>query len=73
MDSERRLSAFNLQLSTPRAVHFIGVGGIGMSALAHVLLDAGLQVSGSDAHASRLTDELAARGLRFSEGQRATK
>ncbi len=71
MDSEPRHSTFNFQLSTPKAVHFIGVGGIGMSALAHVLLDGGVQVSGSDAQASRLTDELAARGLRFNEGQRA--
>ncbi len=58
-------------LVIPQRVHFIGVGGIGMSALAHVLLDKGVQVSGSDAHASRLTEELAARGMRFSVGQRA--
>jgi UDP-N-acetylmuramate--alanine ligase len=58
-------------LSAARRAHFIGVGGIGMSALAHVLLDAGWEVSGSDARASKLTEELAARGMRFSEGQSA--
>ena len=55
-----------------KQVHFIGVGGIGMSALAHLLLDAGIAVSGSDLKASRLTDQLATRGMAFSEGQAAT-
>jgi UDP-N-acetylmuramate--alanine ligase len=69
MAGKGQLVAHGSWLMAYRSVHFIGVGGIGMSALAHVLLDAGVNVSGSDTHASRLTEELAARGLRFAEGQ----
>lgn len=42
--------------------HFIGIGGIGMSALAHILLQRGIKVSGSDVAASSATDELKKRG-----------
>jgi len=35
--------------------HFIGIGGIGMSALANILLEKGLKVSGSDVAASYVT------------------
>ncbi len=45
-------SFFNLQDNGPRRVHFIGIGGIGMSALAFVLLARGHKVSGSDANES---------------------
>lgn len=44
-----RPSTEKLVLSPERPVHFIGVGGIGMSALAKVLLQSGFTVSGSDA------------------------
>jgi len=43
-------------------VHFIGIGGYGMSAIARVMLDLGYQVSGSDMAKKDLTDKLAARG-----------
>ena len=42
--------------------HFIGIGGIGMSALAQILLDRGYQVSGSDIKPSDITDNLSANG-----------
>ncbi|WP_348663201.1 bifunctional UDP-N-acetylmuramate--L-alanine ligase/D-alanine--D-alanine ligase [Chlamydia vaughanii] len=42
--------------------HFIGIGGIGMSALAHILLDRGYFVSGSDLHAGAAVDKLIAKG-----------
>ena len=42
----------------PRAIHFIGIGGSGMSGLAEVLLTTGCRVSGSDLKASDLTDRL---------------
>ncbi len=44
-------------------VHFIGIGGIGMSGLAKVLNSIGYQVSGSDAKSSRETRELQALGV----------
>ena len=52
-------------------VYFIGIGGINMSAIAHVLLARGFSVSGSDSHASALTDELEEMGATIYVGQRA--
>ncbi|NLS77261.1 MAG: UDP-N-acetylmuramate--L-alanine ligase [Chloroflexi bacterium] len=52
-------------------VHFVGIGGIGLSAIAHILLNWGGRVSGSDLRLSKITDELAALGARVCEGQRA--
>ncbi len=52
-------------------IHFIGIGGIGMSALARILLDRGSGVSGSDAQASPLTEELAREGAKITIGHRA--
>ncbi|WP_035106656.1 UDP-N-acetylmuramate--L-alanine ligase [Desulfovirgula thermocuniculi] len=46
----------------PAWVHFIGIGGAGMSALASILLDLGHKVSGSDLAASKATTRLASRG-----------
>jgi UDP-N-acetylmuramate--alanine ligase len=55
----------------PQPVHFVGIGGIGMSGLAEVLLDLGYRVSGSDLKASATTDRLAARGATIFEGHAA--
>lgn len=52
-------------------VHFIGIGGIGMSALAQILLARGTPVSGSDAQASEMTTRLQQLGARVSIGHRA--
>ena len=52
-------------------VHFIGVGGIGMSALAHVLCFRNYAVSGSDLVENRLTAELARLGARIHVGHAA--
>ncbi len=54
-------------------VHFVGIGGIGLSAIAHILLDWGARVSGSDLHLSPITAELAGLGARIYEGQRASQ
>jgi UDP-N-acetylmuramate--alanine ligase len=43
-------------------LHFIGIGGIGMSGIAEVLLDLGYQVSGSDLNSSPVTENLAQKG-----------
>ena len=45
--------------------HFIGIGGIGMSALAHILLEKGAKVSGSDAFASATTRKLETGGAQI--------
>ena len=43
-------------------VHFVGIGGIGMSGIAEVLLNLGYQVSGSDRKPSAVTARLAEMG-----------
>ncbi|HZB95911.1 MAG TPA: UDP-N-acetylmuramate--L-alanine ligase, partial [Herpetosiphonaceae bacterium] len=48
--------------------HIVGVGGAGMSAIAHLLLDQGHHVSGCDLQDNALTGELAARGARIDHG-----
>ncbi len=53
------------------SVHMIGIGGISMSALAHMLLDFGYRVSGSDANASHLTEDLQRTGAKIYIGQSA--
>lgn len=52
-------------------VHLIGVGGAGLSAIASVLLDMGMQVSGSDRQPSPALQRLAERGAEVAIGQRA--
>ena len=54
-----------------RKIHFIGVGGAGMSALARILLDKGYEVSGSDQKMSDVAKQLAARGAKIFEGHDA--
>ena len=53
------------------AIHFVGIGGIGMSGIAEVLLNHGFRVHGSDLKASKITDRLHALGAVIFEGQRA--
>ena len=48
-----------------RQFHLVGIGGIGMSAIAEVLLHRGYQVSGSDSRASEITEGLTERGAQI--------
>ncbi|WP_134700941.1 UDP-N-acetylmuramate--L-alanine ligase [Ammoniphilus sp. YIM 78166] len=52
-------------------VHFIGIGGYGMSAIARVLVDMGYKVSGSDMARKELTDKLVSRGAQVYIGHEA--
>ncbi len=52
-------------------IHFIGVGGAGMSAIAEIMHHLGYRVSGSDQHASAVTQRLAGLGLRIFIGHAA--
>jgi len=54
-----------------RKIHFVGIGGIGMSGIAEVLLNLGFQVSGSDQKATPVTERLAKLGARVFEGHSA--
>ena len=52
-------------------VHFIGIGGIGMSGIAEILLNMGYAVSGSDLRRSSITERLATLGATVFEGHAA--
>lgn len=52
-------------------IHFVGIGGIGMSGIAEVLMTLGYAVQGSDAKRSKITDRLESLGATVFEGQRA--
>ncbi|MGQ0733270.1 MAG: UDP-N-acetylmuramate--L-alanine ligase [Acidobacteriota bacterium] len=58
-------------LGKTRRVHFVGVGGSGMSGLAELLVNLGYEVSGSDQKASEGTERLASLGVRVVIGHRA--
>ena len=58
-------------LGRTRRVHFVGIGGIGMSGIAELLANLGYEVSGSDARRSEVTDRLAQMGVRVEIGHQA--
>jgi len=58
--------------ATSQHAHFIGIGGIGMSGIAEILLSLGMKVSGSDLRRSPVTDRLAHLGASIYEGHEAS-
>lgn len=54
-----------------RRIHFVGIGGVGMSGIAEVLLNLGYQVSGSDLRGGEATERLSALGGRIFQGHEA--
>ncbi|HUC76467.1 MAG TPA: UDP-N-acetylmuramate--L-alanine ligase, partial [Vicinamibacterales bacterium] len=58
-------------LGRTRHIHFVGIGGIGMSGIAELLANLGYMVTGSDEKRSVVTDRLAAMGIRLSIGHDA--
>jgi UDP-N-acetylmuramate--alanine ligase len=58
----------HILLAPSQRVHFIGIGGIGMSGIAEILLTMGYSVSGSDLRRSAATDRLAGLGAIIHEG-----
>jgi UDP-N-acetylmuramate--alanine ligase len=52
-------------------IHFVGIGGIGMSGIAEVLLNLGYKVSGSDLRASEITERLSSFGAEIGIGHKA--
>ncbi len=63
---------YQINFKTPIHIHFIGIGGISMSGLAEILLEAHFTVSGSDAKKSPLTEQLERAGAKIFYGQRAS-
>ena len=60
-----------MNLTDARSVHFVGIGGAGMSAIAKVLLERGVRISGSDLKRSRASTVLEAMGARVHVGHKA--
>ncbi|WP_127588734.1 UDP-N-acetylmuramate--L-alanine ligase [Paenibacillus koleovorans] len=58
-------------MSAAEHIHFIGIGGYGMSAIAKVMLEMGYRVTGSDLARQELTDKLAAKGAQVYIGHNA--
>ena len=58
-------------LGRTRRIHFVGIGGIGMSGIAELLANQGYAVSGSDAKASDVTRRLETLGVRVVTGHAA--
>jgi UDP-N-acetylmuramate--alanine ligase len=59
-------------LGKTRHIHFVGIGGIGMSGIAELLANLGYAVSGSDEKRSPVTDRLASLGIRVAYGHEAS-
>lgn len=60
-----------IQLSDYKNIHCIGIGGVGVSAIAEILLSRGYRVSGSDMKQSEITDRLKQHGVKIYIGHRA--
>lgn len=56
----------------PQQLHFTGIGGIGMSGIAEILLNLGYQITGSDAKLTPITDRLQTLGATVFEGHAAS-
>ena len=62
MDGDLRMSAATKLPLDVGPIHFVGIGGIGMSGIAEVLLSHGYTVQGSDLKATKITDRLKSKG-----------
>ena len=60
-----------MNLGRTRRIHFVGIGGIGMSGIAELLANLGYEVSGSDLRRSEVTARLERLGVRVREGHSA--
>ena len=56
--------------SSIKKIHFVGIGGIGMSGIAEILLDQGFKVAGSDKMLSEITERLETLGAKIFEGHK---
>jgi len=64
--------AEDFDMARVKTAHFIGIGGIGMSGIARLMLGLGYKVTGSDARASEITRALRGEGAKISEGHSAS-
>ena len=71
MDGDPRMNAATKLPGDVGPIHFVGIGGIGMSGIAEVLLNHGYTAQGSDLKGSKITDRLKDLGAVVFEGQKA--
>ena len=57
-----------INIAINEIIHFIGIGGIGMSGLAQIMKNMGFKVQGSDSSASKNTDRLNELGIKVNIG-----
>ena len=57
-----------INIASNEVIHFIGVGGIGMSGLAQIMKNMGFVVQGSDLNANKSTDRLIKLGIKVNFG-----
>jgi UDP-N-acetylmuramate--alanine ligase len=62
------IKADDIPMHNVRRIHFVGIGGAGMSGIAEVLHNLGYQISGSDVSANSMTELLAKMGVRIDSG-----
>lgn len=62
---------YKLDFNVPSKIHFTGIGGISMSALAEIMISKGFTVTGSDSKESEITDHLESLGTTIYYGQKA--
>ena len=68
----RRLEQLSLaEMGRVRSIHFVGIGGSGMSGIAEVLLNQGFEISGSDLAESKVTERLRSLGVAIFIGHQA--
>jgi UDP-N-acetylmuramate--alanine ligase len=60
-----------MMMQTIKNIHFVGIGGIGMSGIAEILLSQGFKITGSDLNKSEVTDRLESLGIKIYEGHSA--
>jgi UDP-N-acetylmuramate--alanine ligase len=60
-----------MMMKTVKNVHFVGIGGIGMSGIAEILLNQGFTITGSDLNKTEVTDRLESLGIKIYEGHSA--
>jgi UDP-N-acetylmuramate--alanine ligase len=64
----QRILSKKTMLKRIRNIHFVGIGGIGMSGIAEVLHNLGHRVTGSDLKKTSITDHLESLGIKITEG-----
>tara|TARA_Y100000590_G_C15213567_1_gene823475 strand:+ start:280 stop:615 length:336 start_codon:yes stop_codon:yes gene_type:complete len=53
-----------INIASNEVIHFIGIGGIGMSGLAQIMSNMGFEIQGSDLNSSKNTERLARKGIK---------